>query len=166
MRESFEVIDISSSNLLTINNLKPILEQLNLDANPSSLSSFFPQGQSQSGLSLAKYLDILSEPMKEISEKEELLAAFEAFDVDDSGQVDVGELKDAVVRAGMNEKDVQVILDEFSGRRAFGAKGITAKDFNSGSNGRQGVGRGDVFKYRDFVAGITGGGISADGLAA
>ncbi|KAF4554255.1 EF-hand domain-containing protein 3 [Elsinoe fawcettii] len=154
MRESFEVLDTSSSNTISRSDLSSILEQLGLDASPSSLNSFFP-ASGPSTLNLAKFLDQLTEPMRELSEKEELMAAFAAFDVDDSGQIDLSELRDAVLRtapeAGMgarlSEREVDGILGEFAGRRAFGAKGVSGKEVGA---------RGEVFRYRDFMVSVGG----------
>ncbi|KAF2225166.1 hypothetical protein BDZ85DRAFT_180790, partial [Elsinoe ampelina] len=154
MRESFEVLDTSSSNNITRSDLTSILEQLGLDASPSTLNGFFPASGPPT-LNLAKFLDQLTEPMRELSEKEELMAAFAAFDVDDSGQIDLGELRDAVLRtapergvgASLSEREVDGILGEFAGRRAFGAKGVSGKEVG---------GRGEVFKYRDFMASVGG----------
>ncbi|GAM85866.1 hypothetical protein ANO11243_038750 [Dothideomycetidae sp. 11243] len=165
MRESFEVLDTTSSNAISRTDLASVLEQLGLDASPQSLATFFPPSGPQS-LTLARFLDMLAEPMKHLSEKDELTAAFAAFDVDDSGQIDVAELRDAVLRtapdatsaARLSDREVDNILAEFTGRRAFGAKGVSGKDLNGG-------GRGEVFRYRDFMATISGAGHGADGVA-
>ncbi|PNS15279.1 Calmodulin [Sphaceloma murrayae] len=162
MRESFEVLDTTSSNTISRTSLTSILEQLGLDASPSSLNTFFPPS-GPSTLSLAQFLDMLTEPMRELSEKEELIAAFAAFDVDDSGQIELGELREAVLRtapeggmgARLSEREVDGILGEFAGRRAFGARGISGKEVG---------GRGDVFRYRDFMAGINGSAAQGEGV--
>lgn len=78
----------------------------------------------------------------------ELAAAFSAFDADDSGQIDVAELREALLvshdgGAAMTPAQVDAVLGEFSGKRAF-AKGAVGN-------------RGDVFRWRDFVN-ATGGG--------
>ena len=94
--------------------------------------------------------------MASLSSPDELSAAFEAFDVDDSGQVDVTELRRALLEtapepgdggARLSEGEVDAVLGEFAGRRAFGAKGLHA-----------GKGKGEVFRYREFMAGVWGGG--------
>ena len=98
-------------------------------------------------MNLARYLDTLSGPLAELSQPEELLAAFGAFDVDDSGQIDVAELKRALAEEGeMSEREVESVLAEFSGRRAFGAKGTHVAK-----------GKGEVFRYREFMGAVGGG---------
>ena len=87
-------------------------------------------------------------------------AAFEAWDVDDSGQIDLAELRQALMRTaeddGLSEREIEGILGDFGGRRAFGAKG----------RGLEGKGRGEVFRYREFMAGVMGGSVGeGEGLA-
>lgn len=85
-----------------------------------------------------------------------MLSAFSAFDEDDSGQIDVGELRDALLHTApeqgetaLTEREIDTVLAGFMGRRAFGKM--------SGGVGK----RGEVFKYNDFVGSLAGG--SADG---
>lgn len=84
------------------------------------------------------------------------MAAFSAFDVDDSGQIDLAELRRAVLTTApeigeedlrMNEKDLDGILGEFSGRRVFGVKGVNVAK-----------GKGEVFRWREFIGAVSGGG--------
>ena len=83
--------------------------------------------------------------------------AFAAFDDDDSGQIDFAELRDALLNTSpdvgvraLSERDVDQVLGGFVGRRAFG-KGLGK------------VGRGDVFRYGEFVANVMGGSEAANG---
>lgn len=154
MRESFEVLDSNNSGSVTSASVASMLEQMGMEHHPGALRDFFlPNAPAQ--LNLARYLDTLSAPLAELSASEELMAAFSAFDVDDSGQIDVAELRRAVLGTApelgeedyrMNERDVDAILGEFSGRRAFGAKGVNVAK-----------GRGEVFRYRVFMGAVTGG---------
>lgn len=47
----------------------------------------------------------------------------------------------------MSERAIDSVLEEFVGRRAFGAKGLNAAK-----------GKGEVFRYRDFMGNLSGGG--------
>lgn len=85
------------------------------------------------------------------------MAAFAAFDEDDSGQIDVGELRDALLstlpepgESGkmLSEREVDRVMDGFVGRRIL-KKGAMGN--NSGLGGRK-----EVFRYGDFVGGIWG----------
>lgn len=111
-------------------------------------------------MNLAAYLDSLSAPYSQLSSAEELAAAFSAFDIDDSGQIDVDDLRHALLRtmpepgeanpgARLSEGDVDSVLDSFTGRRAFGSRGYNAQ--------KSGTAKGDVFRWRDFVANLNGG---------
>jgi hypothetical protein len=87
-----------------------------------------------------------------MSSSQELLNALAAFDDDDNGQIDVAELRDALLHTApedgvvpLTERQIDEVLSGFTGRRAFGAK--------SGGMGK----RAEVFQYHDFVRSIVGG---------
>ena len=95
----------------------------------------------------------------EISPPSELLAAFAAFDADDSGQIDVNELRDALLYTGSEASELaltgsqfEAVVNEFIERRGFGKLGDTER---SKSNWRDGI-----FRYLDFIGelGCTGDG--------
>lgn len=168
MRESFEVLDTSNNGTINSASVSGALEQVGLE--PTHLPSFFPP-HAPSALNLAKYLDTLSAPLAELSSNEELEAAFEAFDRDDSGQIDVAELRRALLMTApdvgeedlrMSEREVDGILGEFSGRRAFGAKGVS----NRLGGGGGGAGKGEVFRWREFMGAVRGAGGEEAGVQA
>lgn len=126
-----------------------MLSQLGLSATPSMLATYFEGAKS---INLATYLNTLSDLLSGLSHPSELNAAFEAFDDGDDGQIDLGELKDALLHTApepgerkLTEREIDMVVEGFSGRRAFG-------------KGGKGLGRGEVFRYQEFVASITGGG--------
>lgn len=129
-------------------------------------SSFFPPGQSHQ-LSLPQFLNQLANILVALSPQQELLNAFAAFDDDDSGQVDVAELKDALLNTAqdpgeraLTERDVARALDGFTGRRVFArsAVGIAGvKGLGSGAGNGPNRKTGDVFRYQEFVGSLTGG---------
>ncbi len=119
------------------------------DSTSSAVSQFFPPGQQQT-LGMPAFLNTLSSLLAPLSSQQELLNAFAAFDDDDSGQVDVTELRDALLHTSpdvgerpLTEREVEKVVGSFTGRRTFG----------------KGVGkRGEVFRYQEFVGSIIGGG--------
>nr|POE72715.1 myosin regulatory light chain 1 [Quercus suber] len=163
MRESFEVLDSGNSGAITSASVSQMLEQMGLDSTPAHVKNFFPPN-APSQLNLARYLDMLSGPLADLSHADELTAAFEAFDVDDSGQIDIGELRNALLNTApepgetmtrLSERELDSVLGEFAGRRAFGAKGLNVAKS-----------KGDVFRYRDFMASVSGGGGTSDQVEA
>lgn len=105
-------------------------------------------------MGMPAFLNTLGNLLGPISSQQELLNAFAAFDDDDSGQVDVGELRDALLHTSpesgerpLTEREIEKVMGSFTGRRAFG----------------KGVGkRGDVFNYQDFVGAVIGTGNDKD----
>ncbi|KAJ4293267.1 hypothetical protein N0V90_008549 [Kalmusia sp. IMI 367209] len=150
MRESFSVLDRNNSGHVDAADVAEMLSQLGLSATPSTLASYFPDGAKS--INLATYLSTLSDLLSGLSHQSELNAAFEAFDDGDDGQIDLGELKDALLHTApepgermLTEREIDMVVEGFSGRRAFG-------------KGGKGLGRGEVFRYQEFVASVTGGG--------
>jgi hypothetical protein len=98
-------------------------------------------------------LNSLANLLAALSPSSELLSALSAFDEDDSGQVDLAELRDALLHTApepgekaLTEREVDKVMGGFTGRRAFGKYG-------GGGMGK----RGEVFKYQEFVASVQGG---------
>jgi hypothetical protein len=101
------------------------------------------------------FLNTLSQLMAPMSSSQELLNALAAFDDDDNGQVDVAELRDALLHTApddggvpLTEQQIDEVFNGFTGRRAFGGRGAM-----SGGMGK----RGEVFQYHDFVRSVVGG---------
>lgn len=161
MRESFAVLDRANTGTVTSDDVSDMLNQLGLDSSPSSLAAFFPSSSggvsstSGGGINLATYLNSLASSLAPLSDPKELLAAFSAFDDDDSGQIALDELRDALLHTApepgeqrLTEREIGAVVDGFSGRRAF----------SKGMIGKADVKKDEVFRYREFVTGITGGG--------
>jgi len=98
--------------------------------------------------------------LADLSRPDELAAAFAAFDVDDSGQIDVDELRDALLhtnpgpgKRALSGRDLDGVFEEFSSRRTL-AKGMAGKEAGK---------RGEVFRYMDFMGQIQGGSKSGQG---
>lgn len=99
---------------------------------------------------MPSFLNTLSSLLAPLSSQQELVNAFAAFDDDDSGQVDIKELRDALLHTSpeagerpLNEKGVDQVFDSFIGRREF------AKGLGRGN-------RGEVFRYQDFITNVMG----------
>lgn len=116
------------------------------------MTPFFPPGAAQT-IPLPTFLTSIAELLSSLSPPEELLSAFSAFDDDDSGQIDVKELRDALLQTApepgvepLNDREVDKVINMFSARRAFGKN-------TAGGLGK----RGEVFKYQEFVGSVAGG---------
>jgi Ca2+-binding EF-hand superfamily protein len=165
MREAFSVLDSNSTGYLTASSVMETLSSLGLQDSINS-SSFFPANQPQQ-VSLPQFLNQLANILVALSPQQELVNAFAAFDDDDSGQVDIAELKDALLNTAqdpgeraLTERDVERALDGFTGRRVFtrNAVGIAGvKGLGSGVGNGPTRKNGDVFRYQEFVGNLTGG---------
>ncbi|KAL8666496.1 MAG: hypothetical protein Q9168_007477 [Polycauliona sp. 1 TL-2023] len=150
MREGFQILDRDNDGQVNREDVVDMLTNLGQDSSASAVSQFFPPGKAQT-LNMPSFLNTLSTLLAPLSSQQELLNAFAAFDEDDSGQIDVKELKDALLHTSpeageraMTEREVENVLEGFTGRRAFG------KGMGHGA-------RGEVFKYPEFMASVMGG---------
>ncbi|KAK5071493.1 hypothetical protein LTR64_004729 [Lithohypha guttulata] len=161
LRESFSVLDSNSTGTINPSSVAETLQSLGLSTN--EMSQLFPPGQPQQ-ISLPQYLNSLAAALVNISPQQELLNALSAFDDDDSGQIDVVELRRALLATppepgerALSEKDIDEALKGFTGRRILAKSGV-------GLAGLRGIGtpagrqkNGDVFRYHEFVSNLSGG---------
>ncbi|KAI0876095.1 EF-hand [Hypoxylon argillaceum] len=155
LRDGFQIMDRDSDGVVNREDVADMLAQLGLPAKASDISQFFPPGGPQT-LTLAAFLNSIAASLAALSPASELLSAFSAFDDDDSGQVDLGELREALLRTApepgeraLTPAEVDKIIAGFSGRRAFSKSSM--------SGGVGGARRGEVFRYQEFVNSIVGG---------
>lgn len=164
LRESFSVLDSNSNGSIDAESVSETLQSLGL--NESSLSQFFPPGQ-PAQVTLPQYLTQLANLLVNLSPQQELLNAFSAFDDDDSGQIDIGDLKSALLNTApdpgervLSVKDIERAMEGFTGRRILG-KNVVGIAGVRGLNTPAPKRGGDVFRYQEFVANLTGGPASA-----
>lgn len=156
MRECFQLLDRDGDGTVNEGDVSDMLEQLGLASARGCTQPYFAHG---GVVNMAWYLGALAGGVAGASSPGELAAAFSAFDADDSGQVDVGELREALldqVNAGgsrLDEGEMEGVIGEFRGRRAFGR----GAGMGLGGGGGGGA-KGDVFRYREFIGAVTGGG--------
>ncbi|KAI1126660.1 EF-hand [Nemania abortiva] len=158
LRDGFQIMDRDSDGVVNREDVADMLAQLGLPANQSDISQFFPPGGPQT-LTLAAFLNSIAASLVALSPASELLSAFSAFDDDDSGQVDLAELRDALLQTApepgeraLTPAEVDKIIAGFSGRRAF-----SKSSMGGGGAGVGGARRGEVFRYQEFVNSIVGG---------
>ncbi|KAK0646683.1 hypothetical protein B0T16DRAFT_167846 [Cercophora newfieldiana] len=157
LREGFQILDRDSDGVVNREDVADMLNQLGLPSNPSDVSAFFPPSAPQT-MTMALFLSSLATSLAALSPSTELLSAFSAFDDDDSGQIDLAELRDALLHTApepgeraLTAAEVDKVMNGFTGRRAFSKS-------KAGGLGK----RGEVFKYQDFVASVAGGNGTAD----
>ena len=116
-----------------------MLASLGLDSSPAAIEQYLASAPSP--FNLASYLTNLSQHLSLLSPVGDLMAAFEAFDENDDGLVDVDELRNSLTSMGerMSQEEVDKALKGFTRRR-----------------GLKRGGGGDEFRYREFVDLLAG----------
>jgi len=156
LREGFQTLDRDSDGQVGREDVADMLIQLGLPAHASDITPFFPPSSPQT-VSLPAFLNSLATVLSSLSPSSELLSAFSAFDEDDSGQVDLAELRDSLFNTApepgekpLTEREIERVMNGFTGRRAFG------KNTGMGK-------RGEVFKYQEFVGSVGGPSVGGKG---
>ncbi|CAN8097385.1 unnamed protein product [Discula destructiva] len=157
MREGFQILDRDSDGSVNREDVTDMLNQLGLPSNATEVARFFPPSAPQT-ITLATFLNTIATSLTSLSPSTELLSAFSAFDDDDSGQIDLAELRDALLHtapepgeSALSAAEIDQVMAGFSGKRAFGGK---VKTGNASGFAK----RGEVFRYQDFVASTAGSG--------
>ncbi|KAI0480231.1 EF-hand [Xylariaceae sp. FL0804] len=102
MRDGFQILDRDGDGVVNREDVADMLGQLGLPSSAPEVSRFFPPG-APTTTTLAAFVHSMAGALAAMSPAAELLAAFAAFDDDDSGQVDVAELRDALLHTAPNE---------------------------------------------------------------
>ncbi|KAL2213301.1 EF-hand [Sarocladium strictum] len=159
LRDGFQILDRDCDGVVNRDDVADMLNQLGLPSGHSDVSRFFPPSSPQT-IAMPAFLNSLAEALAALSPSAELLSAFSAFDDDDSGQVDVAELRDALLNTApepgqraLTASEVDKVMEGFTGRRAF----------NRNMNAQLGSKRGEVFKYQDFVNSVMGSNAGSEG---
>ena len=140
LKESFTLIDKDGDGVISPDDLSAMLSSLGLDSSPAAVAEHLAAAPSPFGL--ASYLTHLSQHLSLLSPISDLLAAFEAFDENDDGIIDVGELRSALTGMGerMSDAEVDRALRGFTRRRGL----------------KRGGGGEEEFRYREFVDLLAG----------
>ncbi|KMU78152.1 hypothetical protein CISG_06993 [Coccidioides immitis RMSCC 3703] len=156
MREAFQVLDRDNDGQINKEDVAKILNNLGRDSSASVTAAYFPPGAPRA-MNLPTYLNTIAALLAPLSDPQELLNAFAAFDEDDSGQIDLAELRDALLNTlpegderRLTEREIDEVVFGFTGRRAFGTKGAKTANLNASRH------RAEVFRYQDFVTNLTG----------
>ncbi|CCJ29537.1 unnamed protein product [Pneumocystis jirovecii] len=113
LKESFTLLDKNGNGVIEKEDLQAMLISLGQDSSTSDISymlSLMP-----SPLNFAAYLTFFSTHLSAISPREEIIDAFRTFDENNSGKVNLNELKDALMTMGsrMSEEQVNNALKRF-----------------------------------------------------
>ncbi|KTW27625.1 hypothetical protein T552_02067 [Pneumocystis carinii B80] len=112
-KESFTLLDKDGNGIITKEDLEAMF--VSLGQNPTSSDLSYMLSLMPSPLNFATYLTFFSMHLSEISQREDIIKAFQTFDEDNSGKVNLYDLKDALMTMGsrMSEQQVDNALKRF-----------------------------------------------------
>ncbi|RPA74842.1 EF-hand [Ascobolus immersus RN42] len=146
LRQAFTLLDADSDGQISASDLTSMLGQLGEALAPSTLQNTYFPSTLPKPFTLPAFITLLSQAMNGLSEKEDLMQAFEAFDEHDDGVADMGELMEALTTEGerMTREEVErAVSGGFVKRRGLKQLG-------------RGGGEGEVFEYGRWVGMVAG----------
>lgn len=165
MRDAFQVLDRDNDGLIDADDIAVMLETLGM--NPATVTSFFLNGLNPEDqtVNLPTFLTSIASLLEPLSSSQELFNALAAFDEDDSGQIDLDELREALLQSQppsadgsssepLSGRQLEEVVSGFTARRTF-SRGAMSKSGPVPFAGR-GASRKEVFRYQEFVNSVRG----------
>ncbi|KAF3901679.1 Calmodulin [Orbilia brochopaga] len=135
LRESFQVLDKDGDGVISKDDLAAMLNSLGQEPTPTLLTTYFSNVPAP--FNLASYLTTLTTHLSALSPRDDILAAFAAFDDNDDGVINLDLLKEALADMGMREDEVEKACRGWTNKKGLGMGG-------------------DKFRYREFVDTVCG----------
>ncbi|KAJ6260913.1 Calmodulin [Drechslerella dactyloides] len=135
LRESFQVLDKDGDGVISKDDLAAMLNSLGQEPTPTLLATYFSNVPTP--FNLASYLTTLTTHLSALSPRDDILAAFAAFDDNDDGVINLDLLKDALADMGMREDEVEKACRGWTNKKGLGMGG-------------------DKFRYREYVDTVCG----------
>lgn len=117
IKDSFNLLDKDGDGTVSREDLEEMLISLAQDPTDEHLEQMLSSVGSP--LTFSSYLTAMSGKLSQLSSREELMEAFSAFDEENKGYFDSGELETLLEERGMDRKDIQEALKGFTGYSGY-----------------------------------------------
>lgn len=109
-KESFALLDKDGDGFVSRSDLGAMWTSLGLSKSAGELDAML--AELPTPLNFAAYFTAMTSLLNDISSRDDLMGALTAFDEDDSGKIDVKELKEALTtgRDAMSQEDADAVL--------------------------------------------------------
>lgn len=129
LRQAFYAIDLDHTGHINKDELCKAFQMAGVNVSEDELQKIVDTADEKENgkLNYSEFL-VATLNQKKFLDKEKLVAAFKYFDVDDSGYIDSGDLKDVMLRSGkkvINTEDIDSIIEEVTSTH----KKMSLKDF-------------------------------------
>lgn len=116
LRQAFYAIDLDHTGYINIEELDKAFKLAGISLSKEELQNIINSADDQNNgkLDYSEFI-VASINQKKFVDKEKLISAFKYFDVDDSGYIDAGDLKNALLRSGkkiINNEGVDKMIEE------------------------------------------------------
>ena len=116
LKQAFYAMDLDHSGYINVNELGHAFKNAGTNLSEEEVHKIVEHAgdQIKGKIDYSEFLVACMNQKKNIK-KEKLLQAFKYFDIDDSGYIDAGDLKKALLRCGkkiVNEEEIEKIIEE------------------------------------------------------
>ncbi|KAJ2394755.1 hypothetical protein GGI05_001893, partial [Coemansia sp. RSA 2603] len=98
LKEAFGIFDHNSDNIVDQDDLRNVLSSLGQNASDGYIEAMVKEAPGP--INFTMFLTLMGEHLSGTDSESDILAAFEAFDIDQNGLISVNELKDALMQMG------------------------------------------------------------------
>ncbi|KAI9501015.1 hypothetical protein GGI25_003063 [Coemansia spiralis] len=109
-KEAFGIFDHNSDSIIDRDDLREMLSSLGQNVSDSYIDAMV--NEAPGPINFTMFLTLMGEHLSGTDPESEILAAFEAFDVDGNGLIQADELKDALMEMGdrFSQKEVDILF--------------------------------------------------------
>ena len=132
LREAFDLFDMEKTGKIDIHELKLTLKAFGFKAKKSEieniLGNYYDKNSGIEKVDFDEFVEIMTEKFSQRDPREEASMAFDLFDEEKKGKINLKNLKKAVkeINENLNENELKAIIEEFdTDRDGF----ITKEDF-------------------------------------
>jgi centrin-3 len=117
IKEAFDLFDMEKTGNIDLHELKLTLKAFGFKMKKSEILNLLKSKHNNDNTSISfdEFIDIMTEKFSERNPKEEAIMAFDLFDEDKKGKINLKNLKKAVkeINENLTENELKAIIDEF-----------------------------------------------------
>ncbi|CCH45474.1 Calmodulin-related protein [Wickerhamomyces ciferrii] len=109
LRDAFDIIDHDTDGIITEDDLKQLKQTIAKELSDEEINNLL--GNKDEEMNFSKFLSIISQDLKDVPNKNEILKALQVFSTD--SEINSKELGDNLSAIGMKQTDFEPILNKF-----------------------------------------------------
>jgi centrin-3 len=115
IKEAFDLFDMEKTGLVDYHELKLTLKAFGFKMKKQEILNLMHKNENTNKISFNEFIDIMTEKFSERDPREEAIMAFDLFDDEKKGKINIKNLKKAVkeINENLTENELKAIIEEF-----------------------------------------------------